>query len=79
MRDLARNVVQDMSFRDPVGESRAQPGWDGPQVTEELAVKRRESTTGECELGGTVMGNKRVSVLEECNQDQPVVNPGRRT
>ena len=61
-----------------MGESRAQPGWDAAQVTKEFAVERRESAAGERELRSTVVGEERVSVLEERDQDQPMVHPGQQ-
>jgi len=75
MRDLAGDVVQDVSFTDTMGDCRTQPRWDATQITKELTVKRREGTTGEGELGGTVVGKEGVGMLEECNQDQPVIDP----
>jgi hypothetical protein len=79
MGDLAGDMVQDVSFRDAVRKSRAQPPWDATQVTKEAAVERGESTAGECKLGGAVVGKEGVGVLKECNQNQPVVDPGRQT
>jgi hypothetical protein len=78
VRDLAGNVVQDMSFCNTVGECCTQPGWDAAQVTEEFAVERRESAARERKLRSTVMGEDRVSMLEERYQDQPMVNPGQQ-
>ena len=75
MGDLAGNVVQDVSFRDTVGEGRAQPGWDATQIAKKFAVECRESAAGERELRSTVVGKERVSMLEERDQDQPMVNP----
>jgi hypothetical protein len=63
MRDLARDMVQDVSLRDTMGHSCAEPGRDAAQVAEQAAVEGGEGTTGEGELGGTVMGNEGVSVL----------------
>jgi hypothetical protein len=76
MRDLAGDVVQNVSFTNTMGDCRTQPRCDATQFTEELTVKRREGATGEGELGGTVVGKEGVGMLEECNQDQPVINPG---
>ena len=76
--DLADNVVEDVSLRDTVGTSTTDPAHNGAKITEQLAVKSGESTTSECELGGAVVRKKRVGVLQERDQHEPVVHPKKR-
>lgn len=75
VRDLGRDMVRNVGLRDTVSEVRADPAHDAAAVAEEVAVERRKRTTGERELGGTVVGQERVGVLEEGDEHQPVVNP----
>ena len=75
MRDLAGDVVQDVSLRNSVGSMRANPGHNGTQITKEVTVQGCKGATGKGELGGTIMGEKRVGVLQEGDQDKPVVDP----
>lgn len=78
MRDLARNVVQDVSLRNTVGGMRAEPAHNGTQIAEEMTVQGGKSATGKGELGGTIMRKKRVGVLQEGDQDEPVVDPNNQ-
>lgn len=75
MRDLAGDVVEDMGLGDAVGGVRANPGRDGATIAEEATIKSSESTTGEGEFGRAVMGEERIGVLEEGDQDKEMVNP----
>jgi hypothetical protein len=75
MGNLARNVVQNVSLRDTVGHSCTKPGRDATKIAEETAVESGERTTGESELRGAVVGKDGVGMLEERDQDQPVVDP----
>ena len=74
--DLAVDVVEDVSLRDAVGGGGTDPAHEAAKVTEEVAVKSGQSTTGEGELGGTVVGQQGVGVLQESDQDEPMVDPG---
>lgn len=75
MRDLARNVVQNVGLRDTMSSVGSDPAHETTKVTEEVAIKGGESTTGEGELWCAVVGKQRVGVLEERDQDEPVVDP----
>ena len=75
--DLARNVVCNMGFRDTVSGHRTEPGHDTAKVAEEAPVKRSKGTARERELGSTVVGQNGVGVLEEGDEDKPVVYPVR--
>ena len=50
MRDLAVDVVGDVSFRDAVRAGGSDPGHDRSKVAEEVTVVSRQGTTGESEL-----------------------------
>lgn len=75
VRNLARNVVQDVSLRNTVGSMCAEPAHNGTQISEEVTVQGGKSATSKGELGGTIMREKRVGVLQEGDQDKPVVDP----
>lgn len=75
MRDLAAYVMEDMGLGDTVGSMGTDPGHDASEVTEEVAVHGGKSTAGESELASAVVGKKRVGVLEEGDEDEPVIDP----
>ena len=75
MRNLARDVVDNVRLRDTMCRERAEPGTDGTKVAKEGTVERRERTTRERELGCAVVWEEGVGVLEEGDEDQPVVRP----
>ena len=75
MGNLAANVVEDVGLGDTVGSSGTEPSSNWAKITEEATVECRESTTGESEFRSTVMGEEGVGVLEEGNQNEPVVDP----
>lgn len=58
-----------------MGHSRTEPGGDAAKIAEETAIKGGERTTGEGELGSTVVREEGVGMLKERDQDQPVVDP----
>lgn len=68
-------MVQDVSLRNAVGSMCAEPGHNGTQITEEVTVQGGKGATGKGELGGTIMREQRVGVLQEGDQDKPVVDP----
>ncbi len=68
-------MVQNVGFRNAVGSVRSDPGHETSKVSKKIAVQRGKCTTGKVELWCTVMGKKRVGVLQESDQNQPVVNP----
>ena len=74
--DLARDVVENVRLRDAVRRKGTEPAHHAAEVTEEVAVEGSERSTGESELRSTVVGQDRVGVLEESNEDEPVVHPG---
>ena len=75
MGDLAVDVMGNMRLRDTVGGACADPAHDGPKAAKKVAVESCKSATGEGEFAGTVVREKGVGVLEECDQDEPVVDP----
>jgi len=76
MRDLAVDVVGYVSLGDTVRAGGTNPGHDRSQVTKEVTIISRQGATGESELARTIMRKKGVSVLQESDQHEPVVDPG---
>lgn len=62
---LAVDVMGDVSLRDTMCASCSNPGHDGTEVTKEVTIIGRQGTAGEGKLGGTVMRQERVGVLQE--------------
>jgi len=75
MRDLAVDMVSDVGLRDAVGTGGTNPGHNGSEVTKEIAIVGRQGTTGEGELARTIMWEEGVSVLQERDQHEPVIDP----
>jgi len=75
MRDLAVDMVGNVSLRDTVCAGGGDPGHDRSKVAKEVTVVSRQGTTGESELSWAVMREEGVGVLQESDQDEPVVNP----
>lgn len=71
------NVVGDMSLRDTMCTGGTNPSHDGSKITKEITIIGRQSPTGEGELACTIMGKEGVGVLQECDQYEPVVDPGK--
>ena len=64
-----------MGLRDTVCSMSTDPPHDGAKVAQKVTVEGGKGTTSESEFGSTVVGEQRVGVLQEGNQNQPVVNP----
>ena len=75
MWDLRRHVMEDVSLRDSVREAATKPAEEGTSATEKRAVEGGEGTTLEVERGATVVREVGVGVLEEGDQNEPVVDP----
>lgn len=58
-----------------MGSMGSDPSHNGTKVPEQAAVQSSEGTTLEVELLSTVMGKEGIGVLQERNQDEPVINP----
>lgn len=69
------HVVGDVRLRDPMGAGGSDPGHDRSEVAKKVTIIGRQGTTGEIELGRTIMREEGVGVLQECDQYEPVVNP----
>lgn len=65
VRDLAVDVVGDVSFRDAVRTGGGDPGHDRSKVTKEVTVIGRQGTTGESELSLAIVREEGVRVLQE--------------
>ncbi len=75
MGDLAVDVMKNMSLRNAMSSVGAEPPEDATTTSEEIAIQGSKRTTGECKLSSAVVGENRVGVLKEGNQDEPVVHP----
>jgi len=75
MWDLRRYVVEDVSLRNSVCEDATEPAEEWTSATEKRAVEGGERTTLEVECGAAVVREVGVSVLEEGDQNEPVVDP----
>jgi hypothetical protein len=75
VRDLAGDVMQDVGLTDSMSRSSADPTRNGAKVAQKSAIQGSEGTTGEGKLGRAVVWKERVRVLEERDEDEPVVNP----
>ena len=73
--DLAAKMVSDVGLGDTVSGGSTEPCHEASTVTEELTVQSGKGTTGEVELGSTVVGKQGVGVLQEGDEDKPVVDP----
>ncbi len=75
MRDLAGNMVNNMGFRDAMRHGRANPPHERAKVGKQNTIERRQGTTRECELLGTIVRQRWIGMLQEGNKHQPVVHP----
>ena len=75
MRDLAVHVMKHVRLRDAVCGRGTDPAHDAAKVAEEVAVQSREGAAREGELARTVVWEEGVGVLQERDQDEPVVDP----
>ena len=65
MRDLAVDMVCDMSLRNTMRRGGSDPGHDRSKVTKEVTIISRQGTAGESELSRTIMREERVGMLQE--------------
>lgn len=63
MRNLARNVVQNVGFRNTISGMCANPTHNASTVTEKVAVQSGKGSASKSELRGTVMGKEGVGML----------------
>ena len=78
MRDLAGNVMADVGLRDTMSSRSTNPtgdSTDDARSTHKDTIMSGKGTTREGEGGSGIMGKCRVGVLEEGDEDEPVVNP----
>jgi hypothetical protein len=76
MRNFARNVMSDMSFRNSMCYSRTDPTHERAEVTKQVTIKSGQGSPSERELLGTVVRHQRVSVLQKGDEHKPVIRPG---
>lgn len=79
VRNLAGDVVENVSLGDTVSGSGTNPTHDAAEIAKEVTVEGSQSATREGELGCAVVGENGVGVLEERDHDEPVVHPATRS
>jgi len=79
MGDLARYVMNDVSFRNAIGSMSSEPTHNGTKVSHHAAIHGGQRSTCESEFSSAVMGKDGVGVLEEGDEDEPVVDPTFKT
>ena len=78
MRHAASDVVRNVRLRDAVCRPRAKPAPEAASAAEQVAVDGREGAAGEGKGTSAVVREERVGVLEEGDENEPVVDPGKR-
>lgn len=68
-------MMEDVGFRDTIGSMSTNPTHDVAAVSKKVAVKGGKGSAGESKLGSAIVGKKRVGMLEEGDQNEPVVDP----
>ena len=63
MRNLARDVVQDVRFGDTMSSMSTDPTHDRTEVTQQVAVESGQSTTDESKFRSTIVRQVSISVL----------------
>jgi len=75
MRNLAGNMVQDVSLRDTIGCMGTDSSHGTSEVTQKAAVESSEGTASKGEFRSTVVGQEGIGVLQEGDENKPVVDP----
>lgn len=75
MGNLAADMVKNMRFGNTMCRESTKPCTDRAKIAEQVTIVGRQSTSYESELGRTVMRKERVGMLEESDQNEPVVYP----
>jgi hypothetical protein len=75
MRNLAGDVVENVGLRNTVGGMCSNPTHDAAKIAEEVTVQGCKGSTREGEFRSAVVREEGISVLEESDQDEPVVDP----
>lgn len=68
-------MMKNMSLRNTVGRRLAEPSTNGAKVAEQMTIEGRERSTYKSEFRGAVVREERVRMLQERDQNQPVVHP----
>ena len=69
------DVMRHMGLGDPVGKSGGQPCHHGTQVTQQAPIVCRQCAPRKGKLGCAIVWQEGVGVLEEGDQDDPVIDP----
>lgn len=75
VRNLAADMVEDMSLRKAMSRAGTNPSHKAAEVSKQAAVHGGKSTAGESELRSAIMREKRIRVLKEGDQNNPVIDP----
>lgn len=73
--DLAGDVMQNVSLGNSMSSESNDGSHSWAKITEQSTVQGSKSTASEGVSGGAVMGKNGVGVVEEGNEDDPVVYP----
>ena len=76
MRNLAVDMVSDVSLRDTMGAGGSDPGHGRSEVAKEVAIVGRQGTTREGELASAIVREEGVCMLQESDQHEPMIDPG---
>jgi hypothetical protein len=72
------HMMQHMCLRNPMCRMPTQPSHDAPQVAQQIPIKCTQCPPRKRERVRLVMRDERVRVLEEGNEDEPVIDPDVR-
>jgi len=72
VENFSENVVGDMGLRKVIGSVNSNPTQKFSTAAENITVESCKSTTGKSECRSTIVWEKRVSVLQESDPDNPM-------
>ena len=75
VRNLAAKVMSDVSLGDTMSGGSTEPGHKASTVTEEFTIQSGKGTTGKVELGSTIVRQQGIGMLQEGDENEPVVDP----
>ena len=79
MRDLAADVVKNVRLRDSVGSVGPKPAHNRTKISEEVAIQRAQRAAGEVVCFRAVVREQGIGMLQEGDQDKPVIDPDGHT
>jgi hypothetical protein len=75
MRDFRTEVMQHMRLRNSVSQGAPKPPKKGASTTKQASIHSRKRATLEVERSRTVVWDQWIGVLEQGDQNDPVVDP----